>query len=663
MTRRMQTELTTHTGSNALPSTSPPQFENGYKYNGFISYRHDANQREIARRLQIELHKFAKPFYRLRAVRLYRDETNLSLNPDLWSEIESALDNSRYFILLASPASAQSRWVKKELKYWLTTRDVETLIVILTDGTIRWNPLTEAFDAEETTAIPLSIHSMFKVEPKWLDMRWVSDTKKDLRMEVAVFRDAVATISASLRSIDKDKIYGEDVKQQRRTKRMMLAAISTITLFFMLATLAAVAFFLQRKQTAIERDSALARLLAAEGHRRSIIDSVAGTKYFLSSLKIETNPSAISGLFRNLQTNPHIAMQFLVAKKRPTAVTARGHLNTAVVGLEDGGLLLWEFSSNSTAAGEMALRNQQPIKLLPGKLKGPVVRVSLDEESHVTAIDSQGGMYKWLNDNGELLNQELLTSLPIEKIVKSNDGAPEISLSANGGTAAWATWKGIHVWTKTRGVFEVKFPGLAVGGPLSLSENGRYLATTVSGTDPPAIIYDLEKKSVIHLPAPPIWLGVLDQLQFSPDGNYIAGTTSSFDGTLILWRLEPIPRFIRQVNHPKKNRPNITPQHQRLVFDEKSEYLSSFHRMRWHIWDLDSGILIGDPINAKSPVSAYLGGRQRLLISTEDNTIKIIDHSFEHLKYWACLSSDNTISEADWRDLIGMETPIINGCE
>ena len=39
--------------------------------------------------------------------------------PALWSRIADALDQSSHFILLASPNAAQSKWIKREIRYWL----------------------------------------------------------------------------------------------------------------------------------------------------------------------------------------------------------------------------------------------------------------------------------------------------------------------------------------------------------------------------------------------------------------------------------------------------------------------------------------------------------------------------------------------------------------
>src|SRR5688572_24207036 len=72
------------------------------RFDAFISYsrRLDA---DLAPALQSAMQRFAKPWYRLRALRIFRDNASLSANPGLWSSIEQALDGSSYFILLASP--------------------------------------------------------------------------------------------------------------------------------------------------------------------------------------------------------------------------------------------------------------------------------------------------------------------------------------------------------------------------------------------------------------------------------------------------------------------------------------------------------------------------------------------------------------------------------
>ena len=47
------------------------------RYDAFISYSHDADP-QIASALQSALHRFAKPWYRLRSLRVFRDNASLS---------------------------------------------------------------------------------------------------------------------------------------------------------------------------------------------------------------------------------------------------------------------------------------------------------------------------------------------------------------------------------------------------------------------------------------------------------------------------------------------------------------------------------------------------------------------------------------------------------
>ena len=70
-------------------------------YDAFLSYSHAADGR-LAPALQAGLRSLAKPWYRLRALRVFRDKTSLSASPELWAPIERALAQARFFVLLAS---------------------------------------------------------------------------------------------------------------------------------------------------------------------------------------------------------------------------------------------------------------------------------------------------------------------------------------------------------------------------------------------------------------------------------------------------------------------------------------------------------------------------------------------------------------------------------
>src|SRR5215510_12479873 len=135
-------------GQNILMTTSTTR-----KYRAFISYSHAADDR-LAPALQSGLHRFAKPWYRLRAMRVFRDKTGLAVTPELWGSIQKALEDADYFIPLASPRAAQSKWVEQEVDWWLRNRSATQLLIVWTDGELRWDPAAGDFDWINTTALP-----------------------------------------------------------------------------------------------------------------------------------------------------------------------------------------------------------------------------------------------------------------------------------------------------------------------------------------------------------------------------------------------------------------------------------------------------------------------------------------------------------------------------
>src|SRR5262247_2303261 len=104
-------------------------------YDAFVSYSH-AKDKPVAAALQLVMQRLGKPWYRRRALRVFRDDTSLSATPSLWPSIEQALGNARFLVLLASPEAAASPWVTKEVSYWLDHKGADTLLIALTDGAL-----------------------------------------------------------------------------------------------------------------------------------------------------------------------------------------------------------------------------------------------------------------------------------------------------------------------------------------------------------------------------------------------------------------------------------------------------------------------------------------------------------------------------------------------
>ncbi len=200
-------------------------------YDAFVSYSH-AKDKPIAAALQSAIQRLGKPWYRRRALRVFRDDTSLSATPSLWPSIEQALAQSRFLIVLASPEAAASPWVNKEVSWWLDHQSVETILVAVTDGELVWDNAVGDFIRREGMPLPPVLASRFATEPKWVDLRAYRDGADagDAR-----FTEHAADFAAAIHGIPKEDLLSQEVRQQRRALRLAWSAAAAL---LMLAGLA-----------------------------------------------------------------------------------------------------------------------------------------------------------------------------------------------------------------------------------------------------------------------------------------------------------------------------------------------------------------------------------------------------------------------------------------
>jgi tetratricopeptide (TPR) repeat protein len=230
--------------------------ERGMAYDAFMSYSHAADG-HLAPALQSSLHRFAKAWWKLRAVKIFRDETSLAAAYDLTESIKQALDSAHFFILLASPGAAQSTWVEREVRLWLAGKAPENILIVLTQGTIAWDEAGD-FDWSRTDALPRALAGAFRSEPLWVDLTWARKAAQ-LSMRDPRFQQAVARLAAPLHAKSLDEIAGEEVRQHRNTRRLVQAVVTAISL--LAAAAATGAWFAHEGQRRAEQN--LAQALAA----------------------------------------------------------------------------------------------------------------------------------------------------------------------------------------------------------------------------------------------------------------------------------------------------------------------------------------------------------------------------------------------------------------
>jgi len=212
------------------------------RFDAFISYSH-AGDRELARALQKLLESFSRPLFRLRSMRVYRDETNLDANPDLWGAIQLAVEQSRYFVLLASPESAASKWVQRELTSFVTARGAQYVCVILARGVSPWTEKAPPEDvlSREDCAVSRTTYELLNdvaVEPVVVDLSKNAGSPRSRRDVSRARQSAAASVAARILNRDKDELYGEHIARQRRVlvlvglAGMMLLALTLVAIQF-----------------------------------------------------------------------------------------------------------------------------------------------------------------------------------------------------------------------------------------------------------------------------------------------------------------------------------------------------------------------------------------------------------------------------------------------
>ena len=76
---------------------------------------------------------------------------------------EEALASSVWLVLMASPEAARSKWVNREVAWWLNNKSPQRLLVVLTEGEFAWDEK----GGRAPPALPPALHGAFVKTPRW----------------------------------------------------------------------------------------------------------------------------------------------------------------------------------------------------------------------------------------------------------------------------------------------------------------------------------------------------------------------------------------------------------------------------------------------------------------------------------------------------------------
>lgn len=512
-------------------------------YKAFISYSHAADE-QLAPALQSALHRFAKPFYQLRAVRVFRDKTSLYLTPGLWPLIQEALKESEFFILLASPDAAQSQWVQAEINEWLKLRNgsVDKLLIVLTEGEIEWDRAADDFDWDKTTALPLNIKGAFEREPLYTDLRWAKKST-DLSLRNPQFLDDIGTLGATLHGRSKDELVGSDVRQHRIFKLVAAATAMLLLILAIGATGAAIFANEQRKEAERQTLEAQRQRTEAEQQRQNALEAAERERKAAENERVARENEAQQRKKAEQATeNERIARQQAEERRK----YAERQTEIAL--------------SKQLAAQAQLILDQQSGPLVRGLLLATEA-MRLHSSSEPDQVIRQG-----------------LDLLPATLSYMLNPRAGRIiAVSPNGQSIATADWDGARVWEPATGKQVAYLPHKGLVSGIAFAPDSQLLAT--AGQDGAVGLLKVTGEEVARTTHG----RMVQDVAFSPDGEWIA--TASVDHTARLWKVTPGQGNV-QMQHSLQHKFDVNV----VAFSHNGKWLATGSRDGTaRIWEVNSG--------------------------------------------------------------------------
>jgi len=584
--------------ARAVDSPAPEEGKSP-QYDAFLSYAH--RDRQVTTAIQKGLHQIGRRVGRMRALRVFRDDTNLTANPDLWGKITEALDSSRYMIVVLSPQSAASHWVNEEVSYWLR-RGQEQLMLVLAEGHLQWDSTNARFDPELSNAAPpmLTEPGSLPAEPMYIDVS--GDAPWDLR-ELA-FRDKVTSLAAPIHGKPKDQLAGDDVREQRRFRRLRRAAIAGLAVLTVVAVVAAVIAFDQRQEAIRRLHEATVAKLNAEGAAMLAGarpgGDVRALQELLAAHAIADHPDGAPILDAQIA---RFTTQKIIdpgATSYALAYSRDGH--RVVTGDIDGTLRQWDSATGKPVGAPMK-----------GTGRVGAVAYTADGQT-IASTHTDRTMRLWNADTGAALNPNPQRVDPLFSLAVSPSGKI-VTGGANDTIQLWDPSSGQLL--ATQWVFDDHTASI---GDVTFDRSGRLFAAS---TDKGRIaIYDTRTfqphTPIIVVMNPAGVPAILFHIAFSPDGHTIAAGSVN----LQLWNADT-GTLIRTIQAGTARGSYVSA----VAFSRDGHRIATGRTDgALQLWDADSGAQLGQTLIGHTGQVMDLafspGGRQIATVSL-DGTLRL----------------------------------------
>ena len=217
-------------GSKGEISQEDSQAKAPREYVAFISYRHTELDKKVAKKVHTMVERYVIPKeLRKNGVKklgkVFRDEEELPVSSNLTESIQTALDHSKFLIVICTPNLLKSVWCEREIAYFIEKHGRDHVVGILVDGTPE-----ESFPKLLTQTLEVDAdgnEAIKEVEPLTANLTDVNHRYKESRL-----RKEAVRLYAALLGCPFDSLWQREKRQKMRNLVALMALVMVIALSF-----------------------------------------------------------------------------------------------------------------------------------------------------------------------------------------------------------------------------------------------------------------------------------------------------------------------------------------------------------------------------------------------------------------------------------------------
>lgn len=522
------------------------------RYRAFISYsRKDIRQ---AKRIQNALEKYKLP-QRISSNlqgnrmlgRFFRDDDELGGSSDLGAALRGILEDTENLVIVCSPHSAQSEWVKREIIHFKTTDRAGRVFALIVDGKpMSDDPKTECF----------SPALRFKVS---CEGKLIGEPQEALGIDIRTqsYRKALARLVAGMLNLPFDELWQR--KQREYHKKLLKWSIG---IFFILVLIGAISIWQARQlwiKSAISLSKTAKQENDAQRFENGLVVSLAAFPEIPSFIN-PIIPEARAQLERSGYNN------------RLIASWPNGSRDVSCVAFSPDGRLLLA----GEASGKVTLRNVSDgtvIRTLQYD-SGAINTISYSSKGNLIAIGNDNGMVAiWNSKSGRLMRAFSVNSARIVHVSFSTNGKMLLTAGYDGYVRLWQT-------PTFQKIIEIKAHKSYVKDVSLSNDNNRIW--TVSSSDKAIRLWDAHSGLMLR---EYFTDGDVHSIALSPDESKIL-TAETYDHVAHL-RDAKTGAILNTYSGPKDGLVNAV-----ISPDGKSVVGSGSEDGKVWVWNLDNGQVI-----------------------------------------------------------------------